>query len=405
MALVLLPGAAFAEDGDYNAKLITKPGKVITYKQMMSDIEALKEQYPGLVDYEFFGKTLAGLDIPVVKLGKGEKEILVVAAIHGREHITAVQAMYAIDNYAYYYAKGKKLRGMDLRKILDSVTYYIVPMANPDGVAIATSKANAKQKALAEKAVGKSFYRKMNKDSWKGNGRAANLNRNFPTNWADQEKSSRNRKDTDYKGKSGGSEPETQALMKLCMERQFACMLTNHTYGQVLYWRDIYTGRTPGDAGLRNAVAGATGYAIDWAHGYYYGGRFEQWFRSTFNRPAIVVEMMPPRYGAPKSYANFMSVCWAKTNTLILKAADCGKVTKNYRLYFDANKGGKLKNKPDYTRNVRTGKAIGSLPKPVRKGYSFTGWYTEKKGGTRYVAATVYEPQINTRLYAHWKKK
>ncbi len=49
------------------------------------------------------------------------------------------------------------------------------------------------------------------------------------------------------------------------------------------------------------------------------------------------------------------------------------------------------------------GKKLGSLPKPVRSGYTFEGWYTAADGGDEYTSETVIEsPTI--RLYAHWKK-
>jgi len=389
----------------YTAKLVTNPKKVATYSRMMTDIKQLKAQYPGLVNYSYIGKSLAGVNIPLVTLGKGPKKILVVAAMHGNEHITTAQAMYAIDNYAYYYAKNKKFNGMDVRRILDEVTYYFVPMSNPDGTAISISKANAKQKSIAVKTVGGSqLSQRIKYMSWKGNARSANLNRNFPANWADQESGTRNTKSIDFGGRSGGSEPETKALMKLCLENEFACMITTHVFGQQLFWKDIYTGNIPGAAKLKDSLKSTTGYKPEYADNDRYGGRFEQWFRYTFNRPAVLIEMMPGGYGLGRSYTNFQSICWSKTKTAFLKAADCGSVTTSYRLYFDYNKGSEPKNKPDYKKDVKTGKAVGSLPTPTRKGYKFDGWYTGKTGGKKYTKETVYEPNKNTQLYAHWKK-
>jgi uncharacterized repeat protein (TIGR02543 family) len=49
------------------------------------------------------------------------------------------------------------------------------------------------------------------------------------------------------------------------------------------------------------------------------------------------------------------------------------------------------------------GKKIGALPKLTRKGYTFKGWWTKKRGGEKVTK--------NTRLtkdkviYAHWTKK
>ena len=68
-----------------------------------------------------------------------------------------------------------------------------------------------------------------------------------------------------------------------------------------------------------------------------------------------------------------------------------------YSLNFDSNGSGEAI--PSKTINYN--EEYGNLPVPVREGYTFTGWYTEKDGGQ--------EVSNNTRLtndvtiYAHWK--
>jgi len=49
------------------------------------------------------------------------------------------------------------------------------------------------------------------------------------------------------------------------------------------------------------------------------------------------------------------------------------------------------------------GSAVGTLPKATRKGYTFTGWYTKKTGGTKITAKTVVK--ANVTYYAHWSCK
>lgn len=51
------------------------------------------------------------------------------------------------------------------------------------------------------------------------------------------------------------------------------------------------------------------------------------------------------------------------------------------------------------------GKKYGKLPTPVRKGYTFQGWYTSAKHGTRVKAATRVTDSKDHTLYAHWKAK
>ncbi len=52
---------------------------------------------------------------------------------------------------------------------------------------------------------------------------------------------------------------------------------------------------------------------------------------------------------------------------------------------------------------VQKGKAAGTLPTPVREGYTFAGWYTAKSGGTKVTVKT--KVTKNVTYYAHWTAK
>lgn len=51
--------------------------------------------------------------------------------------------------------------------------------------------------------------------------------------------------------------------------------------------------------------------------------------------------------------------------------------------------------------NAKYGNTIGTLPTPVRSGYTFKGWYTEPTGG-RKINATDRAENRNVTYYAHW---
>ena len=65
---------------------------------------------------------------------------------------------------------------------------------------------------------------------------------------------------------------------------------------------------------------------------------------------------------------------------------------------FNPN-GGKVSKK---SASFITGKKYGTLPKPTRKGYTFKGWYTAKKGGTLVNTKSTVKKSLT--LYARWKK-
>lgn len=86
------------------------------------------------------------------------------------------------------------------------------------------------------------------------------------------------------------------------------------------------------------------------------------------------------------------------------------KVTKNTTLYakwakkctvkFDANKGS-VKTK---SKSVGYKEMYGTMPQAVRRGYSFSGWYTKKSGGKKITEKSKVTTTKTTTLYARWKK-
>ena len=67
---------------------------------------------------------------------------------------------------------------------------------------------------------------------------------------------------------------------------------------------------------------------------------------------------------------------------------------------FDPN-GGTL-NAGDETKAVQHNGTYGEMPTPIRSGYHFDGWYTEKDGGTKVDANTSVATKEAHTLYARW---
>ena len=57
----------------------------------------------------------------------------------GNEWITAPLLMKFIEDYAIAYSNNSNLFGYNVRTLFNSVSIYVMPMVNPDGVNIATS--------------------------------------------------------------------------------------------------------------------------------------------------------------------------------------------------------------------------------------------------------------------------
>ena len=70
-----------------------------------------------------------------------------------------------------------------------------------------------------------------------------------------------------------------------------------------------------------------------------------------------------------------------------------------FTVSFNANGGAAV----SATLTVKEGGEYGALPKTTRKGYTFSGWFTAKTGGTAVTATTKVATKANHTLYARWK--
>ncbi len=228
--------AAGKEKTDGNAALspIVVPDRVYSYDDMMNDLTALKKRYAFILTGGTIGKTVEGREIPAVKFGRGKHHIFVGAAFHAREHITTNYIMYFIDKYAQAYTNGDSIGGYNVQHILDNVSFYIVPMVNPDGVNIVQHGFESSQfKDSLENMLYRN-YRKPVHRSWKANARGVDLNRNFDYGW--------NRKDdidrpasSGYKGTSPLSEPEVKAIASFTKRIKPEAVVAFHTQGKLLF--------------------------------------------------------------------------------------------------------------------------------------------------------------------------
>ena len=383
-----------------NTKLVTNPYKGYSYSRLISEIKKLQSQYPDIIKAEYMGKTANKRNIPLVKLGTGDKKILIVGSEHAREYVTTSLIMHSIDTYAQAYVKDRKIDGTSVKNVLDKVTFYFVPMLNIDGVQLVLGTSTARDKKIAKKYVGKRHYAKYRK-MWKANGRGVDLNRNYPFRWS-KGNTTRNRSYMSFKGRRQASEPEVKSIVNLCKKNKFAFMFTMHTRGQIIYWKDKYNGTVPGASTLVRKVRSVTKYRTMPTSGWSScAGESAKWFRYVYNKPAFTIELMPTKvaYNKAVKKTNFNKYVWNKNKSLFLKTALTVKPSSKYKAFLSAGKGKTGKRYVSYN----SGKKIGKLPKAKRKGYKFKGWYTS--GGKKVTKNSRVTSTTNIRLYAKYKKK
>lgn len=219
------------------------------------------------------------------------QRVLVAAAFHGQEWLTALAALRLCEDICVALRAQVPLWGLSLSTALRGRQVWFVPLTNPDGVQIArygSSQAGPYADLAAE----------MGADThglWQANARGVDINHNFNAGWAEmQDLARKNGKDRpgprQYRGDSPESEPETRALTDLCRRYAFRQVVALHSQGEEIYWR--YGDHTPPQSALMAQVLGAaSGYRVADPEGMASHGGFKDWFIRCFHRPGFTIEL------------------------------------------------------------------------------------------------------------------
>ena len=97
------------------------------------NLNLLKQQYPFLQTGSA-GKSVLGKDIPFVRIGLGQKEVFYSAAIHANEWITSLILLEFLHEYCEAIQNNSTIWGFSATRLFESVSIYIMPVVNPDGV-------------------------------------------------------------------------------------------------------------------------------------------------------------------------------------------------------------------------------------------------------------------------------
>lgn len=250
--------------------------RAYSYSNMVADLRELSETYPDRFSVESIGTSVAGRTLYLGILGNrnAARQVIVTAAIHAREYLTALLTMKQIEFYLQYYDTGY-YNNIPYSELFHSCCFYIVPMCNPDGVMLSQEGISSVSDDRLQETIVQihqadlrdGFTNRMDLDSflqyWKANAAGTDLNRNFDALWEEY-------KNIDrpccarYRGPYAESEPETCALVALTKRlpnvRAVLCM---HSQGEVLYWNcgqdETLKAKT---LKFAHAVSARTGYRI-----------------------------------------------------------------------------------------------------------------------------------------------
>jgi g-D-glutamyl-meso-diaminopimelate peptidase len=302
-------------------KMIVTPTAPYSHDQLMRDVHALGACYPGLVSCETAGYSAEGRELPLLRLGTGRASLLCCGAHHAREYITSACLMYTVEVYARAAAMNKRLGGHDMAKLLADGSMYVMPMVNPDGVALAQGGLKAVQQP---ESVKKMALVRPSYCEWKANVNGVDLERHYPALWDKRYMPIDTPASELYSGGEPGAEPEVRAVIRVCRSHAFRAALSFHAKGESIGCADAATAeKTPDAPALAQRLADASGYALLPMNDNpgIFAASFETWFREAFLRPALLIRVAPAAGGVmPMNDRDFFSLVWKKARLLCAAA-------------------------------------------------------------------------------------
>lgn len=253
-----------------------------TYNDLEHDLVLLQSRYPDKIFLCSIGKSVYGRELYAVRIGTGKKVILLSGAHHAREWMTSMllmkmAALYAADS--------------NEAPLLDAGTIWIVPMVNPDGVAI--QQGDFTDIPWKERiGLWKMNHLSFSFTKWKANGRGVDLNRQYPAGWMEINTGIQSPSYQFYKGKSPLSEPETEALAEFTKIIRPAISAAYHSTGQEIFWHYRTHGlQKERDYRIAKMVAERTGYRLSKPDKHAVGSGFTDWLIEEYKIPAMTIEI------------------------------------------------------------------------------------------------------------------
>lgn len=207
--------------------IVNDKDAVYTYEDMSADLREISAKYRGKVSLSSIGDSEDGRKIWCLRMGNASagKKVVIDGGIHAREWLNPQMILRKCEDMLRQYP--------DYKSRLSRVCVYVVPMINPDGVAISQSGFGAVRSGKLRKICQKA---KSSARTWKGNARGVNLNFNFPGGWNQKGKAKKPDGIT-YPGEKAASEKETKAMMRFINRLSgIKGVLNYHSTGSILYW-------------------------------------------------------------------------------------------------------------------------------------------------------------------------
>ena len=256
-------------------------------------VDRLAAEYP-VLRAETLASTAYGRPIRALTMGTGERRVLYSAAHHANEWLTATVLLKFAEDYAEALRTGGTIGGVSAQSLSDAATISLVPMVNPDGVALVTGAATPEEQEQA-RALSRNYPNIPFPDGWKANLLGVDLNLQYPAGWLMAREIKFSQGYTrpgprDYVGRFPLSQIESQALYDYTERIDPNLVIAWHSQGEVIYWQ--YGGiEVPGARELAERFASVSGYALeDTPYASSFAG-YKDWFIQAYRRPGFTIEV------------------------------------------------------------------------------------------------------------------